>query len=147
MPATEFYLDTSVLIKLYVPEAFSVEVEHFMAGIERPVISRLSVLEWHCAMARRQRTGAFPASYLKAARQEFTRHLAEGYFLVQTFGDAQFIAALEILDAVKPTPLRTLDALHLAATHIAGLKHIATADKVMADAAQKLGITVETFFA
>lgn len=146
MPAAEFYLDTSVLIKLYVPEAFSAEVEHFLSTVERPVISRLGILEWHCAMARRQRTGAFPASYLKVARQEFTRHLAEGYFLVQTFGDAQFIAALEILDAVKPTLLRTLDALHLATAHIAGLKNIATADKVMADAAPKLGITVETFF-
>lgn len=147
MPATEFYLDTSVLIKLYVPEAFSAEVEHFLSTVERPVISRLGVLEWHCAMARRQRTGGFPASYLKVARQEFTRHLAEGYFFVQTFGDAQFIAALEILDAVKPTPLRTLDALHLAAAHIAGLKHIATADKVMAAAAHKLDITAEPFFA
>lgn len=98
-------------------------------------------------MARRQRAGVFPASYLKAARQEFTRHLADGYFLVQTIGDAQVIAALEILDAAKPVRLRTLDALHLAATRIAGLKQIATADKIMADAAYKLGITVATFFA
>ncbi|BBP03555.1 hypothetical protein TPL01_10940 [Sulfuriferula plumbiphila] len=147
MPAAESYLDTSVLIKLYVPEVFSAEAEHFISGVERPVISRLGVLEWHCAMARRQRSGAFPDSYLKAARQEFTRHLAGGYFLVQTFGDARFIEALEILEAVKPIPLRTLDALHLAAARAAGLKHIATADKVMADAAHKLGITVATFFA
>lgn len=146
MPAAEYYLDTSVLIKLYVPEAFSAEVEHFISGVERLVISRLGILEWHCAMARRQRTGAFPASYLKAARQEFTRHLAEGYFQIQPLGDAQFISALEILDATKPIPLRTLDALHLTAAHTAGLKHIATADKVVAEAAKKLGITIETFF-
>jgi predicted nucleic acid-binding protein len=147
MAATECYLDTSALIKLYVPEAFSSAVEDFLAGEAQPVISRLSVLEWHCAMARRQRTGSIPASYLTAAREEFTRHLAEGYFLVQPFGDAQFISAQAILNRTNPVPLRTLDALHLAATHDAKLERLATADKIMADAAQQLGITVHAFFA
>ena len=53
----EAYLDTSVLIKLYVAETFSTEVERFVGETDGIVISRLSTLEWHCAMARRARTG------------------------------------------------------------------------------------------
>ncbi len=58
MPVTEVYLDTSALIKLYVPEAFSTEVERLVADVDVLVISRLTVmLEWHCAMSRRLRAG------------------------------------------------------------------------------------------
>ena len=41
---TEVYLDTSALIKLYVAEAFSSEVERLVAEVDGLVISRLSML-------------------------------------------------------------------------------------------------------
>ena len=146
MPATEHYLDTSVLIKLYVREAFSDEVEHYLAGIDRPVISSLARLEWQCAMVRRQRTGAFSEDYLATARREFTRHRTEGYFRVCPVNDALFTQASGLLDAVNPIPLRSLDALHLAAACSMGKPAFATADRILADAARKLGLTVHTFF-
>jgi predicted nucleic acid-binding protein len=41
--------------------------------------------------------------------------------------------------------LRTLDALHLALVRATGLEVLATADRIMAAAAEALGLTVERF--
>jgi uncharacterized protein len=146
MRVTEVYLDTSALIKLYVAEAFSTEVERLVAEVDGLVISRLSMLEWHCAMARRLRTGQITDDYLNLARTEFTRHLAEGYFRIVPFDDTLLIDALRVLDSTQPVPLRTLDAVHLTAARNAGVTCIATADRVMADAANKLNLAADTFF-
>ncbi len=143
---TEVYLDTSALIKLYVPEAFSSEVERFVAESDVLVISRLSVLEWHCAMSRRMRAGLITEDYLNTARTEFTRHLAEDYFRIVSVDDSIMIDALQVLDNVKPVPLRTLDALHLTAARHAGVSRLATADRVMTDAANRLNLAVNSFF-
>lgn len=143
---TEVYLDTSALIKLYVAEAFSTEVERLVAEADGLVISRLSMLEWHCAMARRLRTGQISEDYLALARTEFTRHLAEGYFRIVSFDDTLLIDALRVLDGVRPLPLRTLDAIHLTAARNAGVTRLATADRVMADAANKLHLAADSFF-
>lgn len=146
MPATECYLDTSALIKLYVAEPFSDEVEQFLEHAEPPTVSSLAVLEWHCAMMRRQRDGNFPESYLSMARREFVRHRAEGYFRLCALNDALFSQAVDLLDTVQPIPLRSLDAMHLAAARSLGKPTFATADKVLAEAAAKLGLPVVCFF-
>lgn len=141
----EAYLDTSVLIKLYVAETFSTEVEHFVGEASGIVISRLSTLEWHCAMARRARTGQITQDYLNLARTEFTRHLAEGYFRIVPYDDPLLSDALRVLDSANPAPLRTLDAIHLTAVHNAGVTRIATADDVMRRAALQLQLEVAYF--
>ena len=146
MRVTEVYLDTSALIKLYVAEAFSNEVERLVGEADGLVISRLSMLEWHCAMARRLRTGQITQDYLNIARTEFTRHLADGYFHIVSFDDTLLIDALRVLDSVNPVPLRTLDAIHLTAARNAGVARLATADRVMADAANTLNLATDTFF-
>lgn len=143
---TEVYLDTSALIKLYVAEAFSTEVERLVAEVDGLVISRLSMLEWHCAMSRRKRTGQISEDYFNLARTEFTRHLAENYFRIVPFDDTLLIDALRVLDGAQPIPLRTLDAIHLTAARNAGVARIATADRVMADAANKFNLATDSFF-
>ncbi len=141
----EAYLDTSVLIKLYVAETFSTEVERFVDETNGIVISRLSTLEWHCAMARRARTGQITQDYLNLARTEFTRHLAEGYFRIVPYDDPLLSDALRVLDSANPVPLRTLDAIHLTAVRNAGVMRIATADDVMRRAAHQLQLDVAYF--
>ncbi len=141
----EAYLDTSVLIKLYVAETFSTEVEHFVGEASGIVISRLSTLEWHCAMARRARTGHITQDYLNLARTEFTRHLAEGYFRIVPYDDPLLSDALRVLDSANPAPLRTLDAIHLTAVRNADVTRIATADDVMRRAALQLQLEVAYF--
>jgi predicted nucleic acid-binding protein len=141
----EAYLDTSVLIKLYVAETLSTEVERFVGEADGIVISRLSTLEWHCAMARRARTGQITQEYLNLARTEFTRHLAEGYFRIVPYDDPLLNDALRVLDSANPVPLRTLDAIHLTAVRNAGVTRIATADDVMRRAAHQLQLEVAYF--
>jgi len=47
---------------------------------------------------------------------------------------------------VEPHPLRSLDALHLAIARDAGCASIATADRVLADAAAALGLEAVRFY-
>lgn len=141
----EAYLDTSVLIKLYVAETSSTEVERFVGEVDGIVISRLSTLEWHCAMARRARTGQITQDYLNLARTEFIRHLAEGYFRIVPYDDPLLSDALRVLDSASSLSLRTLDAIHLTAVRNAGLTRIATADDVMRRAAHQLQLDVAYF--
>lgn len=47
--------------------------------------------------------------------------------------------------ALEPVPLRTLDALHLALAMASGADEIATADEVMARAAEQLQLAVHFF--
>lgn len=141
----EVYLDTSVLIKLYVAEGYSTEVERFVGEANGIAISRLSTLEWHCAMARRARTGQITQDYLNLARTEFTRHLAEGYFHIVPYDDPLLNDALRVLDGTHPVPLRTLDAIHLTAARNAGVARLATADDVMRRAAHQLQLDVAYF--
>ena len=146
MPETDCYVDTSALIKLYVAEPFSEEVEKFIDSLNPPVISSLSILEWHCAMNRRLRTGAFDDAYLQMAKAEFARHLASGAYRVHALHEGLYAQATYLLESVSPLSLRTLDALHLAAAQSAKAGTIATADKIMAQAATQLGLHTTTFF-
>ncbi len=146
MPETDCYVDTSALIKLYVAEPQSEAVEKFIDTLNRPLISSLSILEWHCAMNRRLRSGAFDDAYHRMARAEFARHLASGAYRVHALHEGLYAQATYLLDSVSPLPLRTLDALHLAAAQSAHAIMIATADKIMAQAANQLGLGTTTFF-
>lgn len=141
----EVYLDTSALIKLYVAETHSTEVEQFVAEVDGIVINRLGMLEWHCAMARRLRTGQITEAYMTLARTEFTRHLADGYYRITPYNDHLLVDALHVLDSANPVPLRTLDAIHLTAARNAGVMRIATADDVMWRAALQLQLEVAYF--
>ena len=146
MPATDCYIDTSALLKLYVAEPQSEEVEKFIGALNRPLISSLSILEWHCAMNRRLRTGAFDETYHQLARAEFARHLASGAYHVHALHEGLYAQATYQLDSVSPLALRTLDALHLAAAQSAQVGTVVTADKIMAQAANQLGLNTTTFF-
>lgn len=55
-------------------------------------------------------------------------------------------SALLLLDRLSDHSLRTLDALHLAIVEAAGFEVIATADRIMASAAEALGVKVQGFF-
>jgi len=146
MPATDCYIDTSALLKLYIAESQSEEVEKFIGALDRPLISSLSILEWHCAMNRRWRTGAFDETYHQLARAEFARHLASGAYRVHALHEGLYAQATYLLDSVPPLALRTLDALHLAAAQSAQARTVVTADKIMAQAATQLGLNTTTFF-
>jgi predicted nucleic acid-binding protein len=139
------YLDTSALAKWYVEEPGSEAFEAFVNATLERRISRLLTVELRCLLARRRRAGEIDVDYETDAWATFTTHVAAGVFTVEPMTDARFNEARELIDALAGIPLRTLDALHLAAARAMETATVATADVVMRDAAEALGLTVEFF--
>jgi len=54
-------------------------------------------------------------------------------------------AAVHLLNQYSESSLATLDALHLALAKEIGLEILATADRIMADAAEAMGLEVVRF--
>jgi uncharacterized protein len=107
------YLDTSSLIKLYVPETESAAVKRLVDAAEVVATSRIAYAEARAAFARKRRErGVSPADY-RTILQDFD-HDWENYFLVDV-SDA--LVKLGGLLAEKHA-LRGFDAIHLGSAMI-----------------------------
>ncbi|MBI3665412.1 MAG: type II toxin-antitoxin system VapC family toxin [Acidobacteria bacterium] len=142
---TASYIDTSALAKWYLNEARSDDFEAFLRREQRATISRLTVLEFRCLLARRRRSRDIDGRMENRVFSAFENDVRAGFLSVHPLEDAHALAALEILTRLKSHPLRSLDALHLAIAHALGVAKIATADRVLAEAAAALGFEVERF--
>jgi hypothetical protein len=139
------YFDTSALAKWYLNEARSEEVEAYIQEHGPVDISDLTVVEMRCLLGRRRREGHIkPETELKifATLQEEVR---QGVLISHALFDGLAVSALNMLSMLSRTPLRTLDAFHLAIAREIQAHVIATADRVMANAASDLGICVVRF--
>jgi len=141
----DVYVDTSTLIKWYISEPYSDEVEAFLTGDVKPVLSNLAMLEWDCTMRRREHAGSFDAHYRLLAEREFATQLAEGFFRQTEINSQVFGLARELIRQVEPIPLRAMDALHLASASSLGISRFATSDHIQAEAARKLGLITHYF--
>lgn len=139
------YIDTSALAKWYINEPGSEAVAAFLRDVDIAVISRLTMTEMRCLLARRRRAGDFDIDYELAAHAQFKHDTAAGRLTVQASNDAHFIDAAHLIERLDPLPLRTLDAIHLAIARAGAVDAIATADGVMAAAAERLGLRVSFF--
>ena len=108
-------------------------------------ISRLTLVEMRCALARRRRNNEITALLEEQAMDEVRTDIQDGALTVHPINDDQVVHALHLIDQVAPRPLRTLDALHLSAALRIDALEFATADKNQAAAAQALGMTIFTF--
>ncbi len=88
-------------------------------------------------MRRRERLGDFDASYRLMATAAFQDRIAAGYYEMLRLENALYGKALALLEKII-SPLRSLDATHLAIVRLAGIAELVTADKVMAEAAKEL---------
>jgi predicted nucleic acid-binding protein len=139
------YVDTSALLKRYITEADSDEFDAFFMARTPMAISRLTLLEMRCALARRRRNGEILATLETQAMDEVRIDIQDGALDVHPINDDQVVQALHLIDSVAPLPLRTLDALHLSVALRLGVGDFATADKNQAAVAQALGLSVFTF--
>jgi uncharacterized protein len=139
------YIDTSALAKRYLNERRSREFEEYAASVLPVAISRLTVLEFRCLLARRRRMGEIDARLEREAFAAFEADARTGALIVEPLEDSYAAAAVEIVVRLKAHPLRTLDALHLAIARETGAAEIATADRVMAAAAAALGLKTVRF--
>jgi len=143
---TGLYLDTSALAKWYLNEPFSEQFEAFIREEPTAVISRLSVVEFRCLLARRRRAGEISKAIESRVYASFEKDVGAGFLQVYPVTDEHLIAALGLITRLGRYPLRTLEALHLAIAQGIHCRRLATADKTMADAGKAAGLGVARFF-
>ncbi len=139
------YADTSVLVKRYIDEPFSAEFEALLQQ-GAMAISRLSVVEMRCALARRRRNHEIDSERESRVNAELATDIQDGALWLSGFDDTCLATAYHLIGRLAHIPLRTLDALHLAIAEQISATDFATADKAQADAAAALGFTVHRFF-
>ncbi len=132
------YLDTSVLTAYYSPEPRSASVQRVLSRIEGPTVSPLVEVELYCAIARKVRGGGLEASDARRIFAQFQLHLAEPRFHLVSLQNGEFRLAREWIGEMV-SPLRVLDALHLAAAFAHGLC-LLTADRELARSARHFGV-------
>jgi len=135
------YLDSSVLVAYYIPEAKSPKVEKAISRQSRVAISPLSEVEMFSALGRRIRTGELDVDDARRIAGVFELHLEDMVFEVIPVSTREYRIAREWI-AQFSTPLRTLDALHLATAFSNDLT-LMTADRKQADSAEKLAVSVK----
>lgn len=134
------YLDSSALAKLYISEPESDLLDSFLRGRRDIIVSDLAITEVISAVSRRKREGLLtPAN--------------AGQIKDALLADAKVFHRLELtpilhrqaerlLLSTEKTPLRTLDALHIALALSGGAARIVTYDVRMAAAATQHGLGI-----
>ena len=140
------YVDTSALVKRYLQEPGSDAFDAFFLTQAPLGISRLTVIEMRCALARRRRAKQVSRKLETQVQEAFRLDMQDGALLVASFNDDDLTLAYHLMDEVGVIPLRTLDALHLAVARHTAATGFATADKNQADAAHKLGFALHRFY-
>ncbi len=139
------YIDTSALAKWYLPEKGSDALSAWMQQQKDTCISSLTITEFRCLLARRQRMKRLTSIQVQELYAIFQQDCRDGHLLHFPVTDQHIINAELMIESLPAVALRTLDALHLSIAHDISAKILATADKVMAQAAPQIGIEVEWF--
>lgn len=134
------YLDTSVAVKLFIPEADSNECELVVAG-QGFFCSELLVGELTAATLAKERSGHIRTTDREEIMRQFEALLADGGIQLVPLNGIIVRAATEVMMEVHPeVPLRTLDAIHLATYLSVDAGPLFTKDRRMLLAARKLNI-------
>ncbi len=132
------YIDTSVLVAYYCPEPLSKAAQRFVSNLDEPTISPLVELELYSAVATKVRTGELEQAAANRIVSLFDSHVTDQLYRKLAIEAREFLLAREWIGRFT-TPLRTLDALHLARAFTSGLP-LLTADRALAGSASVLGV-------
>ncbi len=138
------YIDTSILVAYYCPEKISDQVEKILVETSHPAISQLTEVELTSALARKIRENALSQEDGKAVLSIFRTHIDEKSYAYLPIQPKHFSTAMNWI-ADFNTPLRTLDALHLAIA-AQNKAPLLTADIKFAESAKTLGVEVTLIF-
>ncbi|HEV2335053.1 MAG TPA: type II toxin-antitoxin system VapC family toxin [Stellaceae bacterium] len=142
MLAISVYLDTNLVAAVLIPEPLSDRAERFLASCEDlVVVSDLVAVEFSSLLARRIRTREFTVDQARTALANFdawTDRLAEraDIHASDLSVATSFLRRLDL-------PLRSLDAIHIAAARRIGAT-LVTFDRQMEASARALGMAVAT---
>ena len=134
------YLDSSALVKLFVPEPESDALNQSLAGMMDVVVSDLALTEMASALGRRTREGLLTASQSRQLQRQ-AQILAVGC------GRAELIPAVHrraerLLLTSRHVALRSLDALHIALALHAEAATLVTYDPRLRNGAASQGLFV-----
>lgn len=134
------YLDSSVAVKLFIPEPDSDECELVVGGLGF-FSSELMVGELWSATLAKERAKRISAAARAEIWQRFEELLNDGVVQLVPLNGLIVREAVEVMSQVHPQiPLRTLDAIHLATYLSVEAGPLFTKDRRMLDAARKLNI-------
>lgn len=132
------YVDTSVLGAYYCPEPLSAMAEQALRGVEDPVISSLTEVEFFSLVAKKHRLRELSEPKARRALGIFTAHVADGYYRRLMLNAEHYAKARSLIGSFN-TALHTLDALHLALA-VSEKLPLLTADSTLAAAARKFRV-------
>ena len=133
-----FYVDTSVLVAYYCPEVLSRQVQNLLQEQAKPSLSILTEVEFTSAVAKKIRQNELSSMDGNRILAKFISHVETGLFQTIPVQDHHWRLAKNWL-SLFTTPLRTLDALHLAIASDKELQ-LVTSDKSFANAAEMLDL-------
>ena len=134
------YIDTSLVVPYYCPEALSQAAERTLRSDPHPAVSDLVEVEFFSALARKVRVREMSAADATRTGEQFLKHLRTGLYERVAVQRQHYEAARSWLGRFT-LPLRALDALHLALANVEGLR-LATADQDLSRSARTLGVAV-----
>ena len=135
-----YYLDTSVLVALYIPEFKSRKIQNFITGSREISISPLSKVEFNSAVSRRVRMKEISREDGFKIISYFQLHLKDRIYQNFPILQKEYELAQNWIGNFN-TALRSLDALHLAVSFTNKLE-LVTSDIILAKAAVNFGIKI-----
>lgn len=135
------YIDTSVLVAYYCPEAISPKVQKALSKSGQAFISPLVEVEFCSAVAAKVRAKELDVAAARPVLSLFQKHLAGDYYGIVPIDSAAYRLARDWI-AEFSTSLRAPDAIHLAAAFANELL-LLTADKGLARSAAHFGVACE----
>ena len=140
------YVDSGVLVKLYVPEPESEAAQQTLTGAVDVTCSELLLAEFQSALSRKRREGQIDAHAAVECMAALWRNIEAGEIGIVKLDSSTITAAVKLLAGMPDDiPLRTLDAIHLAVCRENHLFPLFTTDGVMAKAATHLRIPLIGF--
>jgi len=134
------YLDTSLLVKLYLPASGSDEMEDALRGRRDVIVSDLAVTELTSAVAQRVRESDLSPAHARRLYQRVLSDVDAGEFRRAEITATSHREAERLLMSVgRRIPMRAADALHLGMAGLLGVRVLVTFDPRMRSAAEALG--------
>lgn len=127
-----------MLAAYYCREPLSERAERALRSAPEVCLSDLTGLELTAAVSRKVRARGLSPESARAILDLFTEHLEQGVYRRLAITAAHFLRAREQLSRLD-TPLRTLDALHLAVAADSGAT-LLTADRTLHAVARAAGL-------
>jgi hypothetical protein len=135
------YLDTSVIAPFYWAEALSGTVEQLLRIETEPGLSQLAEVELFSALSRRIRMGEISQEDARGIVKRFQADIDNSFYTYITLESVHYNLARDWISRFE-TPLRTLDARHLAIAAKHNLR-LVTADEALAVSAKIFGVEAQ----